>query len=127
MNGPNSAISILKRLHQARLDGDITTMCALFQRTGKFTITGASDGKPIAVRETTIEQFQPWLTTLVRMFKIDDYERISEIAENEKSCIVWQCQIRSKITGLAVQTQLVDVVKTSNGQIASYMEMFTPI
>jgi len=40
--------------------------------------------------------------------------------------IHWRAHIHSKITGVVVPTELVDMVEVRNGRISSYFELFVP-
>jgi len=117
---------IIRELHAARCAGDLAAMCSLFAEQGRFRIAGASSDKPIAIDATDLPTFRPWLHMLVRAFKVEGYSLLSLIVEWPHATAHWQADIFSKITGVSVATELVDLVEIADGQIVRYSEFFVP-
>lgn len=117
---------LIRELHAARVAGDIAAMCRLFSAVGEYRIAGASADKPIAIAAHDLAAFRPWLSMLVKVFRITDYDRLSFVFEGSRAAVHWRANIHSKITGVAVPTELVDLVEFQDGQIASYNEFFVP-
>jgi ketosteroid isomerase-like protein len=105
---------LVRELHAARLDGDLERLCALFAPDAHLRIVGTSDGKPIAIAADGLEQIRT------------NYELLSTLIDGEHAAVRWRVQIRSRITGVIVPTELVDLVDARDGRIAAHTEFFVP-
>ena len=117
---------LLRRLHMARLEANLEQLCALFSSDARMRIQGTSDGKPIAIEARGSEQIRPWLSVLVKTFRLRDYRLLSLPIEGDRAAAHWQVNIHSKITGALVATELVDLIEVRDGHIADYVEFFVP-
>ncbi len=117
---------VVKGLHAARVAGDLPAMCASFADRGDYKIAGASDGNPIGISASGIVEFRPWLVLMVKAFRLTDYTLLSLIVDGEHAAAHWRALIHSRITGVAVCTELVDLVTVRGGRIDSYSEFFVP-
>ncbi|MGH7668849.1 MAG: nuclear transport factor 2 family protein [Gemmatimonadaceae bacterium] len=119
--------NLLRRLHGARVAGDLAGILATFSDNVSFRIAGASDGKPISIAANGVMQVRSWLSVMVKSFWLTDYAQISTIVEGSKAAALWQVTTHSRITGLGVPTELVDLIEVHDGKITSYTEFFTPV
>jgi ketosteroid isomerase-like protein len=117
---------MVRELHAARLAGDLPGMCRLFADSGRFEIAGASADKPIAIRASGLAEFRPWLAMMTKVFRLSDYHLISLIVEGSRLAAHWRVNIFSKVTGVTVVTELVDLIELRDGRIESYSEFFVP-
>ena len=117
---------LIQQLHAARVAGDLAGMCRVFADDGRFEILGASADKPIAIRAQSLAEFRPWLSMLVKVFRITNYQLLSLVVESPRAVAHWRADIYSKVTGAAVSTELVDVVKLDADSIVTYTEFFAP-
>ena len=117
---------MIQRLHAARLGGDLDAMCRVFADGGRFEILGASADKPIAIQQTDLAGFKPWLSMLVKVFKINNYAVLSTVIEWPRATAHWRADIYSKVTGITVRTELVDILEVSEDRILAYTEFFAP-
>jgi ketosteroid isomerase-like protein len=117
---------MIGQLHAARIGGDLAGLCRLFAERGRFEIVGASADKPIAIRAGSIAEFRPWLAMLVKVFRLGDYELLSLVVEWPRATAHWRTNIYSKVTGVTVPTELVDLVELSDDRILNYTEFFAP-
>ena len=118
---------LLWRLYAARLGGDLEGLCREFTQDAKFKIVGVSRHvSPVAVTAVGIGEIRQWLSLLLRTFQLSNQTILSMIIENEKAAVQWQASIYSKITGVSVLTELVDLVETRDGRINSYTEFAIP-
>ncbi len=120
------ARSVVRALHAARVQGDLEALCRLFADSGAFRIAGSSDGKPIAIAAEGIAQFRPWLSMLVKAFGLSDYQLLRLVVEGDYASAHWMARIYSKITGVGVRTELVDLLQVRQGRIVEYTEFFVP-
>jgi ketosteroid isomerase-like protein len=118
--------SLLRELHEARVRGDLPGLLATFADDVRFRIAGASDGKPIAINAKGLPQVRSWMTVMVKSFSLTDYDLLSLVVEGSKAVAHWQVTTHSRITGLEVPTELVDLIEVRDRKIASYTEFFTP-
>jgi ketosteroid isomerase-like protein len=117
---------LLRSLYSARIGANLDGLVGLFAQGAHFRIAGTGDGKPIAISATGREQIRPWLGLLVKTFKISNHEILSMTVEGSSAAVHWEAQIHSKVTGVIVPTEFVDLVTVKDGLIASYIEFFVP-
>ncbi len=117
---------MIKQLHAARLGGDLPGLCRLFADQGRFEIVGASADKPIAIRAQSLAEFRPWLAMMVKVFKLSNYSLLSLVVEWPRATAHWRVDIYSKVTGVTIPTELVDLLELDEDQILTYTEFFAP-
>ena len=117
---------IVRELHMARVSGDLAGMCRLFADTGRFEIAGASADKPISIRAQGLTEFKPWLAMMTKVFKLSDYHLISLVIDGSRAAAHWRVNIFSKVTGVTVPTELVDLMELREERIQTYNEFFVP-
>jgi ketosteroid isomerase-like protein len=117
---------MVRDLHTARLAGDLAGMSRLFADHGRFEIAGASADKPIAIRAESLADFRPWLAMMAKVFRLTDYHLISLVIEGPRVSAHWRVNIFSKVTGVTVPTELVDLLEIRDDHIQSYSEFFVP-
>jgi ketosteroid isomerase-like protein len=117
---------LLGELYAARTEGQLDRLCALFAADASFRIAGASDGKPIAITARGTAEIRAWLAVMLKTFKLSSYQMLSMVIDGERAAAHWRVDIHSKITGVVVPTELVDLVEVSGGRITAYREFFAP-
>lgn len=117
---------LVRELHAARLEGDLERLCALYSPEARLRIAGSSDGKPIAIAAIGITEIRPWLSILLKTFRMTQYTILSLTVEVPRAAAHWRVDIHSKITGAVVPTELVDLLDVRAGRIASHIEFFVP-
>ena len=117
---------LIKELHAARVRGDLGGMCQLFAENGRYEIAGATADKPIAIRTEGLAAFRPWLSMMVKVFQIRNYELLTLLVEWPRAVVHWRADIYSKVTGVTAPTELVDLVELSEDRIVGYNEFFVP-
>jgi ketosteroid isomerase-like protein len=117
---------IIKALHEARVGASLDGMCRLFADDGRFEIAGASADKPISIAAEGLAHFRPWLMMMVKVFRLSNYVLLSLVVEGPKAVAHWRVDIHSKVTGITVATELVDLIEIRDGKIAAYSEFFVP-
>jgi ketosteroid isomerase-like protein len=117
---------MIRDLHAARVGGDLAGLCRLFADQGRFEIVGAIADKPIAIRAGSIAEFRPWLAMMVKVFRLNNYTLLSLVVEWPRATAHWRTDIYSKVTGVTIPTELVDLVELSEDRILSYTEFFAP-
>jgi ketosteroid isomerase-like protein len=117
---------LMSRLHAARTEGRLDQLCQLFATDAVFKIVGSSDGKPIAIGAQGSAQIRAWLSVMLKTFKLSHYQLLSLLIDGSRASAHWRVDIHSKITGVVVPTELVDLVEVGDGGIVSYLEFFAP-
>jgi ketosteroid isomerase-like protein len=120
------AEQLIQQLHTARLGDDLAGMCRVFADDGRYEILGAGADKSIAIRAKNLAEFRPWLAMLVKVFRLSNYQLLSLTVEMPRAVAHWRTDIYSKVTGVTVPTELVDVVQLNEDSIATYTEFFAP-
>jgi ketosteroid isomerase-like protein len=126
MSAPEEVTRLIRDLHAARVRGDLVAVCGLFADAGRFEIRGASADKPIAITADSLAEFRPWLSMMVKVFRLSNYALQSLIVEQPRAAARWRVDIYSKVTGVTVATELVDLVEVGENRIVSYCEFFVP-
>lgn len=120
------AARVITSLHAARIAGDLAAVCGHFAAHGRFEILGASAVNPVSIRADGLESFRPWLSMMVKVFRLSNYSLQSLIVEGSAFAANWRVDIHSKVTGITVRTELVDLVELGEGRIVAYKEFFAP-
>jgi ketosteroid isomerase-like protein len=118
---------LVRELHAARLAGDLDRVCALYSEDARLRIAGTTDGKPIAIAASGINEIRPWMSILVKTFRMSQYTLLSLTADAPRAAAHWRVDILSKITGVVVPTELVDLIDVRGGRISSHTEFFVPV
>ena len=118
---------LVRELHTARLAGDLERLCALYADEARLRIAGSTDGKPIAIAAIGSAEIRPWLSVLVKTFRLTQYTLLSLSIDVPRAAAHWRVDIHSKITGVVIPTELVDLIEVRGGRIASHIEFFVPI
>jgi ketosteroid isomerase-like protein len=116
----------IETLHAARVGGDLAGMLSVFSADGHYEILGASADKSIAIRAKDLAEFRPWLAMMVKVFRLTNYQLLSLTAQSPRIVAHWRADIYSKVTGVTVPTELVDVVELGDRGIIKYTEFFAP-
>jgi ketosteroid isomerase-like protein len=117
---------LVRELHAARVAGELERLCRVFAADARLRIAGSGDGKRIALDASGLSAIRPWLSVLVKTFKLSRYELVALTVEGLRAAAHWRVDIHSKITGVVVPTELVDLIEVSDGHIASLTEFFVP-
>ena len=118
---------LVRELHAARLDGNLERLCGLYAEEARLRIAGTTDGKPIAIAASGIAEIRPWLSILVKTFKLTQYMILSLTVDIPRAAAHWRVDIHSKITGVVVPTELIDLIDVRGARIASHTEFFVPV
>jgi ketosteroid isomerase-like protein len=118
---------LVRELHAARVEGSLDRLCALYDEGARLRIAGSTDGKPIAIVASGIAEIRPWLSILVKTFRLTQYMILSLSVDLPRATAHWRVDINSKITGVVVPTELVDLIDVRGGRIASHTEFFVPL
>jgi ketosteroid isomerase-like protein len=117
---------LLHNLYAARLRGDLDGVCKTFAPDAQFRILGASSAGPMAMTADGIEQIRPLMAMLVKTFPQSNQKILFMAIDGAKAAVHWRVKIFSRVTGTTVPTELIDVIETRDGLIASFTELFSP-
>jgi ketosteroid isomerase-like protein len=117
---------LLSEVYAARTEGQLDRLTGLFAADAIFRIAGASDGKPIAISARGAAEIRTWLAVMLKTFKLSGFQVLSMVIEGSHAAVHWRVDIHSKVTGVVVPTELMDVVEVRGGKVSSYKEFFAP-
>jgi ketosteroid isomerase-like protein len=118
---------LVRELHASRVEGDLERLCRLYSAEARLRIAGSTDGKAIAITAIGIAEIRPWLSILVKTFRLTQYTLLSLTVDPPRAAAHWRVDIHSKITGAVVPTELVDLLDVRAERIASHTEFFVPL
>ena len=78
------------------------------------------------LRPRSTAEIRAWLAVMLKTFKLSRYQMLSMTIDGARAAAHWRVDIHSKITGVVVPTELVDLVEVSGGRITAYREFFAP-
>lgn len=123
----SSIEALLQALYEARAGGQLERLCGLFAPEARFKISGSSDGKAIAIAARGTAEIRTWLGVMVKTFRLTRHEILSVLVDGSRAAVHWRSDIHSRITGVTVTTELMDLVEMHDGRIVSYVELFVPV
>ncbi len=118
--------NLLQQIYAARTSGQLDELCVLFAADATFKIAGATDGKPIAIAARGAGEIRTWLAVMLKTFKLSRFQMLSVVVDGTRAAVHWRVDIHSKITGVVVPTELVDLVEVGDGRVTAYREFFAP-
>ena len=117
---------LLRELYAARLSGDLEAVCRSFAADARFQIASASHASPVAIRATGVDEFRPLLALLIKTFRLGDLTIRSITVDGAQAIVHWRANVRSRITGADVPTELIDTVEVRDSSIVNFNEVFAP-
>ena len=118
--------TLLQTLYAARFKGDLAGVLACFSSSVAFRVAGSSQARQISIIAVGIGELRPWLTLMIKTFRLLDQDIASVIIDQQHAAVHWRARVLSKITGAEVLTEFVDLVRIEDHRIASYSEFFVP-
>jgi ketosteroid isomerase-like protein len=116
---------LLGELYAARLSGDLDGVCRAFADDAKFQIAGTSETSPVGIKAAGIKEFRPLLALMIKTFKLGALTIRTMNVEGDHATVRWQANVRSRITGATVPTEMIDIVEIRDGRIVNFNEVFT--
>ncbi len=116
---------LLRELYAARQSGDLDGMCRAFAADAKFQIAGGSENSPIGIKAAGIKEFRPLLALMIKTFNLRGLTIRTMNVEGDQATVRWQANIRSRITGATVPTEMIDLIEVRDGRIVNFNEIFT--
>lgn len=115
---------LLQELYEARSRGDLDGICRAFAANAKFQITGANQTSPVGIKAAGIKEFRPLLAFMIKAFKLGTLTIGTINVESDQATVRWRANVRSRITGATVLTEMIDIVEVRDGQIVNFNEVF---
>src|ERR1700735_228434 len=114
----------MREFYAARVRGDLEAVCRSFFADAQFKIASASKVRPVAIRANGVEEIRPLMALLFKTFRLSDFAILAMTIDGAEVKVHWQANVRSKITGATVPTELADIVKLRDGFIADFDEVY---
>jgi ketosteroid isomerase-like protein len=117
---------LLDELYAARLRGDLQGVLDTFADDAKLEIAGATYTSPMTIHAVGNAELRTWLALLVKTFQLSERQVLALAIDGPRAAVHWRAKVRSRVTGVIVPTELIDVINVREGRIASYTEFFVP-
>jgi ketosteroid isomerase-like protein len=117
---------LMRELYESRLRGDLPAVCQSFSEDAEFRIVSSGQASPIAITARGIGEFRPLLELLIKAFRLNDLTILFMSIDGVRAAVYWQANVRSKITGATVPTEMIDLVEVSDGRIVNFREFAVP-
>jgi ketosteroid isomerase-like protein len=124
MMGRSEIDRLMREFYAARMRGDLEEVCRSFLADAQFKIASASKVRQVAIRANGVEEIRPLMALLLKTFRLSDFAILAMTIEGAEVTVHWQANVRSKITGATVPTELADIVKLRDGFIADFYEIY---
>ena len=115
---------LLRELYAARSSGDLDGVCRAFAANAKFQIAGATETSPVGITATGVKEFRPLLAFMIKTFKLGALTISTIEIEGDQATVRWQANVRSRITGATVLTEMIDIVEVCDDRIVNFNEVF---
>jgi ketosteroid isomerase-like protein len=115
---------LMREFYASRARGDLDGVLCAFAADAGFQIASASQASPTTVKAVGVDEFRPLVALLIKTFKLYDLTIRSVTTDGGSATVHWQANVRSRITGATVPTDLIDIVEFRDGRIVSFNEVF---
>ena len=126
MIGRTELDRLLREFYAARVCGDLEAVCRCFSADARFHLASASGASSVALEASGVREFRPLLALLLKTFRLTDFVILAMTMEGAKATVHWRANVRSRITGATVPTELIDIVEFRDRRIVSFNEVFVP-
>ena len=113
---------MLRDAYAARMRGDVEATVGHFAEDAVFSLAGAKEASPEAMRCTDCESLRAGLAGLIGTFEFRDHQIVSLIVEGQSAAVHTRVRVRATGTGEEVTTEMVDLVTVRDGKIVSFVE-----
>jgi len=117
---------LMREFYAARGRGDLEAVLRSFSADAGFQIASASQDSQVAIKASGIDEFRPLLALLIKTFKLGDLTIRSMAIDGARATVHWGANVRSRITGATVPTEMIDIVEIRDGCIVNFNEVFVP-
>src|SRR5208337_2889162 len=117
---------LMREFYAARGRGDLEAVLRPFSADAEFQIASASQDSPVALKANGIKEFRPLLALLIKTFRLGDLTISSMAIDGDRATVHWKANVRSRITGATVPTEMIDIVEIRDGCIVNFNEVFVP-
>ena len=118
---------LMREFFAARGRGDLEAVLRAFSADAGFQIASATQARAVAIKANGIDEFRPLLKLLIKTFRLSDLTIRSLTIDGGRATVHWRANVRSRITGATVPTELIDIVEVRDGCIVNFDEVFVPL
>lgn len=115
---------LMREFYAARVRGDLEALCRSFSADARFQIASAGKASPVTIQATGVEEFRPLLALLLKTFRLGDFAILAMVIDSAEVTVHWRANVRSKITGATLPTEMIDRVEIHDGCIVNFDEVF---
>ena len=124
MMGRTEIDHLMREFYAARVRGDLEAVCRSFSADARFRIASANKPRPVAIHADGVDELRPLLALLFKTFRLGEFAILAMTIDGAEATVHWRANVRSKITGATVPTELIDLVEIRNGGIVNFNEVF---
>jgi ketosteroid isomerase-like protein len=117
---------LMRDLYANRLRSDLPAVCRSFSADAEFRIVSSGQARPIAITAKGIDEFRPLLELLIKAFRVTDLTILFMSIDGVRAAVYWHANVRSRITGGTVPTEMIDLVEVFDGRIVNFREFAIP-
>ena len=124
MMGRTEIDHLMREFYAARVRGDLEAVCRSFSVDARLRIASANKPRPVAIHAHGVDEIRPLLALLFKTFRLGDFAILAMTVDGAEATMHWRANVRSKITGATVPTELIDLVEIRAGRIVNFNEVF---
>jgi ketosteroid isomerase-like protein len=113
---------VVRSAYEARVRGDLDAVMAHFADGAQFSLTGSATASPVPLSASGGAAVREVMRRLVEGFEFRDPKILTLIVEEDRAAVHWTVRVRATATGREAQTELVDLLRFSDGKIASFQQ-----
>ena len=114
--------AFIKRVFDARVEGDMDALANVFADDAKFQIAGSPEFSMLAAVAEGHDAVMGLFQTIVDSFELADVAILDLLVDGNKAAIRWRATACHVTTGESYTTELADFVELEGGKIISFIE-----
>jgi len=118
----NEIETLVRKLYEARVDGDIDALSPLFAENATFQIAGSPEYSMLASLAEGHETVMSLMRTIVDTFSLSDVKILDLLVDGNKAAVRWRATVQVMTTGQTVTTDLAAFIEIADGKVVSLIE-----
>lgn len=113
---------VVQDFYAARLSNSADATAAYFDHDGIFEMAGGASGAPIVTTRDCPGECHDTVKAVVAQWEWRDQDILSTVIEGDNAAVYYRLRAAYAPTGVAVDTQLCDMLTIKDGKIAELIE-----
>jgi ketosteroid isomerase-like protein len=118
----NEIETLVRKLYETRVDGDIDALSQLFAEDATFQIAGSPEYSMLASLAEGHETVMSLMRTIVDTFSLSDVKILDLLVDGDKAAVRWRATVHVMTTGQTVTTEIAAFVEIADGKVVSLIE-----